>query len=211
MIARVLKPRCGLWSCPYCGQVNKEFWTARVYHATEVRISEGRAISFTTLTTHERLTAAQALSLFPKQWPRLRKRAARRSPEADYVLIPEQHDSGIPHWHMLDTFNLPSRFWKDAARACGMGYMAESEFAETPGGAARYAAKYLGKGLQAAWPPHFRRVRTSQGFPPLPLLPGDEGYEWRALADSAVMEFEVWALQRDGYDVTYGNQTEQEE
>ena len=66
---------------------------------------------------------------------------------------------------MLDTFNLASRWWKDNARSCGLGFMAESEFAKTAGGAFAYASKYLSKQWGIPWPRNFRRIRTSRKYP----------------------------------------------
>lgn len=157
------QPNCGSWSCPYCAENNRKRWTWLIASSTGVHLSNGSQVSFTTLTSHEKLSPSASLIVFPKAWDRLRQRARRQRP-GHYVMIPEQHANGRLHVHMLDTFGLPSRWWKDNARACGLGYMAESEFARTAGGAARYASKYLSKGLGTDWPKGFRRVRTSPGF-----------------------------------------------
>lgn len=160
------RPRCKSWNCPACAETNKRLWTARIYEGTSYLLQMGASISFTTLTTHEKLSSAQSVKLFSQQWRKLHMRARRATGSAirEYVLIPEKHKSGKLHAHMLDTFSLDTRWWKDNARACGMGFMAESEFAKTPGGAANYASKYLGKQLNERWIKNFRRVRKSQHF-----------------------------------------------
>lgn len=116
-------------------------------------------------------------------------------------MIPEAHQSGKMHVHMLDTFALRSRWWKDNGRACGLGYMAESEFAETPGGAARYAAKYLGKSLNEEKLIGVRRVRKSQAF--LKPQSGDELGDWtyERLPDDQPLAHDVQAFERRGYTV----------
>lgn len=165
------RPNCGSWGCPYCAEVNRRVWTWKIAASTEGHLSAGHEVSFTSVTSHERLRSAGSVEVFKRAWPKLARRAERASPGGEYVLIPEPHQSGRLHAHLLDTWNLPTRWWKDNARACGLGYQADSEYAKTAGGAARYAAKYIGKGLGASWPKGFRRVRVSKGFL---MLPEDE-------------------------------------
>ena len=127
-------------------------------------MDQGRKIAFTTLTTHEKLSAHQSASLFASQWPRLRKRARRESGGGEYLMVIELHKSGKIHMHMLDTFQLTQTWWKKNARAVGLGYMAESEFARTIGGVTSYVSKYVTKGLSNFPLMHMRRIRKSQGF-----------------------------------------------
>lgn len=157
-------PNCGSWSCPYCAQNNARLWSWRITEAAAAQLQSGSAISFTTLTSHERLNAAGSIAVFKKAWPQLRKRAQRAAGGGDYVQVPERHASGRLHVHMLDTFNLPRKWWATNSRECGLGYQVETEFARTAGGAARYAAKYLAKQFGTSWPRGFRRVRMSPGF-----------------------------------------------
>lgn len=163
------RPRCKMWSCPYCAHINRQLWTARAYNAAMQFFEHAGNVNFVTLTSHEKLTARQSWYVFPKAWKKLHARAKRRDGKADYVMVPEQHEDGRIHVHMLTTWCLGQEWWKDNGRECGLGYMAEDEIARTPAGCALYISKYIGKQLGGiVWPKGFRRVRTSQDFPKLP-------------------------------------------
>ena len=195
------KPRCKSWKCPACAELNKRAWTARIYEATAFHLAQGASVAFTTLTTHEKLSVEQSWRLFYRQWERLKQRARRKAGGGEYVMIPEAHQSGKMHVHMLDTFALPTRWWKDNARACGLGFMAESEFAETPGGAARYAAKYLGKALNEEKLKGIRRVRKSKGFLKPQSGDGLENWTYVRLPDDVPLALDVEHFERQGYTV----------
>jgi len=195
------RPRCKSWKCPACAEINKRLWTARIYDATAFHLAQGASVAFTTLTTHEKLSPEQSWRLFYSQWKRLLQRARRATDGGEYVMIPEAHRSGKMHVHMLDTFALPTRWWKDNGRACGLGYMAESEFAETPGGAARYAAKYLSKGMVDEKLRNVRRIRKSKGF--LNSSAGEQCTDWlyERLPDDVVLALDVQHYERRGFEV----------
>jgi hypothetical protein len=163
------RPRCKSWNCPVCADINARQWRAKIVDACMWHIDQGHKIAFTTLTTHEKLSPRQSVSLFPSQWKKLRQRANRASGGGEYVMVPELHKSGKLHMHMLDTFGLTQTWWKKNARSSGMGYMAESEFARTIGGVTSYVSKYVTKGLSNFPLMRFRRIRKSQGF----LKPSD--------------------------------------
>lgn len=195
------KPRCKSWKCPACAELNKRAWIARIYEATAFHLAQGASVAFTTLTTHERLSPDASWRLFYPAWRRLLMRARRAAPGGEYVMIPEAHQSGKMHVHMLDTFALPTRWWKDNARACGLGFMAESEFAETPGGAARYAAKYLGKSLNEEKLKGIRRVRKSKGFLNSQSELTLEDWTYVRLPDDVPLALDVDHFERQGYTV----------
>ncbi len=163
------RPRCKLWSCPYCADINRRLWTARAYHAAEVWHDQGKELDFVTLTSHEKLTAKQSWYVWPKAWKKLLARAKYYSKQAEFALVPEQHQDGRIHVHMVATFGLTQAWWKTNGRECGLGYMAEEELVKSPAAAASYVHKYINKQLGAVvWPKGFRRVRTSHQFPKLP-------------------------------------------
>lgn len=173
----VFQPACKQWSCPACAEVNKKRWAVRAFHGYEQLSSEGLEPRFLTLTSHEKLTPEQALWVWPKAWSVLGQRARRAADRFEYILIPEQHQSGKVHIHAIETSVLGKTWWKKNARASGLGYIADEEKIRDPQQAARYVSKYIGKQLDMlVWPRGFRRVRTSQGWPKLPDLPVNE--EW---------------------------------
>jgi hypothetical protein len=145
---------------------------------------------FLTLTSHEHLeTLSKTLYVWPKAWNKLRQRAnyAVRA-KWHWVMIPEMHKDGRLHVHLIESAGLGTRWWKDNARASGLGWRAEEEEfksgADNPARAASYASKYLGKQLGVrSWPRYFHHIRTSQHFPELPPF-GENPYEnviWHAL------------------------------
>jgi len=197
------KPRCKSWHCAACAVINARMWTVRIYQATEALIADGEAISFTTLTTHEKLTPEASWRLFYPAWKRLLQRVRRAAGAGEYVMIPEAHQSGRMHVHMLDTWNLKTRWWKDNARGCGMGYMAESEFAETPGGAAHYAAKYLTKAIVNEQLRRVRKIRKSQGFLKESAPPAGDDWQIEKLDADMPLMVDAHGYEQRGYDVLH--------
>lgn len=196
------QPRCKLWSCPACAEINKSLWAVRAYSAAEQLAGQGNKIDFLTLTSHEKLSAAASLAIWPKAWSKLRQRAYRATGGFQYLLVPEQHKDGRLHVHAIETAGLGERWWKDNGRECGLGYMAEEEKALTAGGAAGYVVKYLSKSLAyTAWPKGFRRVRVSRQWPKMPKLPEIEGWTFEVLSQNEQLDLAFDDLQRAGYTV----------
>jgi hypothetical protein len=204
--AVLFRPRCGLWSCPYCAEINKRRWTARAWHGANIFAENGREIAFLTLTSSPKLSAAGTQEVFYSAWTKLRKRAQRGEPAGEYMMVPEQHQDGRLHAHAIETFNLGSRWWKDNAAACGLGYIAEEEPARTAAGAAWYISKYLAKTLAVTqWSPGFRRVRTSIRWPALPEMPRSEDWVFSLLPPKVAIQAEVERLEKAGYRVVVTN------
>ncbi len=203
LTALFFKPRCKRWSCPYCGAVNQKLWTVRAYQGAERLLDTGEQVSFLTLTSHRQLGAAASVAVFGHAWHNLLDRARRTGP-GQYLLIPERHQDGRLHAHAIETYSLGERWWKDNAAACGLGYMADEEPARSPGGAAWYVAKYIGKTLSAqTWPKGWRRVRTSQGFPKLTPLPQPEGWTITGVPAGDAIATRSQMLRNAGYIVGF--------
>lgn len=202
--AVLFHPRCGLWSCPECAQINKEMWTWRASSGGLVLFQELGAIEFLTLTSHEKLSAAASVDVWPDAWKKLAERARYHGGEFQYFAVPERHKTGRLHVHAIiaTEAQLPKRFWKNAARACGMGYQADLQEVLHVGGVGGYVGKYLAKTLQYShWKKGFRRVRTSQGWPKLPTLPKAEGWDFVTLP-SDVSVADALSVARDlGYEI----------
>lgn len=206
------QPRCKCWGCPACARINAAVWTMRTHHGVMTLAGgdgDGKVegvVSFLTLTSNAKLDDAGSVAVFGDAWNKLRGRARRRVADGEYLMIPERHADGRLHAHAVETFNLGTRWWKDAAAACGLGYIAEEEIVRTPKAAAGYVSKYLAKTLSAAnWPDGFRRVRTSRGWPKLPELPPEDGWDWHALRKDDKLDFEIKRLRAAGFDVAMLN------
>jgi len=198
----VFRPDCKCWNCPSCAARLRARWTARAFEGIEQYIQTGEEFKFVTLTSHERLvTFNQTLFVWPKAWKLLSRRVNYHAKGWHWIMIPEQHRDGRLHVHLIASANLGTRWWKDNARECGLGYKAEeAEFKAgkaEPGRAAAYASKYLGKQMGVkAWPRYFHHIRTSQHFPELPADPENPYDEiaWIALTPKQVLS---WLAQRE--------------
>jgi len=196
------RPRCKMWSCPACAPVNRGLWAVRAYHGANCLETLTNPINFLTITSHEKLGAAASLAVLPHAWDQLNKRARRAAPDYQYLLVPEPHADGRVHIHAIENSGLGERWWKDNARTCGFGYMAEEEELHSAAGAAYYVTKYISKGLGAAcWPRGFRRVRTSRRWPKTPALPVAAGWVFDKLPDRAQLDEAYYRLRDVGYDV----------
>jgi hypothetical protein len=182
---RIVQPGCKMWDCPHCSRRKARQWAVKVYTGIEKFQGDEPAIwHFVTLTSHWKLkTFDSTLAVWPKAWAKLSTRM-RRAAKVNgqimrYVLIPEKHKDGRLHSHMMvnqpfgivisrnNTFY--SKWLRDNAVACGLGFQADIQPLGTPARAAFYTTKYIAKGLDLDdWPKHLRRIRTSQGWPDAP-------------------------------------------
>ena len=195
-VAIVFRPRCKMWKCPYCAQQNKRLWTMRAYYGAEFLQAEHEPLRFITLTSHEKLSARQSWTIWPKAWAKLYMRAKRIQSSASYMLVPEQHRDGRLHVHFLGTWEMSERWWKDNARECGLGYMAEAEQPRSIAHAAWYIGKYVSKQLDTnQWPKGFRRVRPSHNWPKMPSAERPKGWHFHVLGGDDVLQHYVKILE----------------
>lgn len=162
--ALVFRPDCEMWTCEECAEKLRALWTARVAYGTNALIEAGASVNFLTITSHERLkTFAACYAVFPDAWAKLYAAMKRVKPAMAYALIPEKHEDGRMHAHLITDCPVTKRWLKDNARRRGLGYQADCQPVDGVGHAAAYCSKYLGKGLgDELLPPHFRRIRLSQ-------------------------------------------------
>jgi len=198
--AVAFQPRCKLWSCPACAEINRRLWATRTFHGAAALREKGAHIYFLTITSHETLSPAGTVRVFPDAWKKLRQRAYRMAGKYQYLMVPEKHQNGRMHVHMVETAGLGTRWWKDNSRECGFGYMVEEEEC-SDGNAAFYVVKYLGKQMSdnIPWPKRFRRVRVSREWPALPEMERVVGWNWRVLVEK--LDEELERLAQYGFDV----------
>jgi len=185
----IVRPGCKLWSCPACAQRNRRRWSVRIYQGIRDYEQERREWWLATITLlggRFHRDFLRDVAIWRDGWSRLYLRMKRHTsiagnPHLRYVLIPElAPDTERLHVHMLLNDSLTavptkrgkrkwrSDFLKDAAAEVGLGYMNDIEPIKEPQYAAAYASKYVGKSLGVKdWPPNFRRIRTSVGWPEL--------------------------------------------
>lgn len=170
--ALVTDADCECWRCPECAAMLGLRYSATARLGVNTFIQAGRPMRFVTVTSHERLrTFAACAAVWPAAWSKLYARLKRQADgRLDYFIVPERHKDGRMHVHMLMTVSLTSRWFKDNARQCGLGFQADSKPLTSGNLAARYVTKYLTKGVthsQEIFPPRFRRVRMSRTWPAL--------------------------------------------
>jgi len=173
--AILFNPRCKLWSCDYCAELNKEFWIHQATRGAILITTEGRKIQFVTLTSRPYATPTTGLYFLKKNWPLLNRKLkyhtdkwrAALGYEWAYFMVPEHHKSGVVHCHLFAATHYDTvKSWKDFAFSSGFGWRVDVQPLITPEQAASYVAKYLHKGHGAEqWPKGFRRVRHSQNWP----------------------------------------------
>lgn len=198
------QPTCKKWSCAYCGQINAKRWIVRAIKGTEQLLSEGWKVDFVTITSHEKLTAAQSFYVLPRAWKTLHMRYKREIPGDDpgaYYAVPETHLTGVVHSHLIITGGLRKKWWKDNARECGLGYQSEVKEVITLG-VGGYVSKYLGKTLDESWAKGKRRVNTSRSWPAMPELEQTIGWGFKTYYSDQELLPVIESLLKDGYTVT---------
>lgn len=194
------RPLCKSWNCPYCAPRRAWMWQKRAQYGSDI-LTTTNNLDFVTVTSHEKLGAAASLAVLPKAWNKLNRRVKRAAESAEYFAVPEQHKDGRWHLHAIITARLKKKWWKDNARACGLGYQSDVQEVESAGGVGGYVTKYLTKMLQNSnLPNHFRRVRLSHGWPELPQKEfGD--WEFAKLGELDAVNDEMAYLQKRGFTV----------
>lgn len=206
----IYRPGCGLWSCPGCRKTLQRYWVLRVGKHVSKSMKDGGLWEFVTVTSHEKLKTLEAtIAVWPKAWSKLYNKLKYNTPgKLQYVLVPELHENGRMHAHLIVEQTLPTRWWKDAARKAGLGYMAEAEPLNHEWSAAWYVSKYLGKNVgEQDFPKGFRRIRTSQGWPELEPMQGDGVTTFEVIPTKAQQLIALKAWRKSGatvYDLTDG-------
>jgi len=180
--ALVMKSDCDSWECEECQIKKRSQWVARAVLGLMTITSQSQTSTFVTVTTAEWYKEpAAAIAAFPPAWNKLYNRLKRRNNGLMYLMTIEfGQKTNHMHAHFLTNATQNERWYKDNARACGMGYQAKVEPVESDGKAAAYVSKYIGKSLAGkSLPPHFRRVRCSQNWTALADLVGQsDNYDW---------------------------------
>lgn len=178
-LATAHKLGCKSWRCPYCS-IKRKGWLARkCYVGIEHYQASGSAFYFGTVTMHENWRGWASIVNFQTNWNKFYQRL-KRSTDGPlyYCLLPEKHQDGTLHIHLISTCPQPSRWWKDEGRASGFGYINENEPLADAALGAMYVTKYVHKSLgEVDWPRNFRRVRFSIRWP---VPPRDDTWSWAA-------------------------------
>lgn len=165
------QPRCKMWECLTCGNINRLLWQAKIGNGVEVYSLSGiENWTFITITSHPKLkTTSQCLHVWPSAWKKLSTRLRRKHPGIKYALLPEHHKDGRVHWHMVASHGVETNWLKDNCAVSGLGYQALSSPINDSWAAIMYVSKYISKTIgNVGWPKGLRRISTSQKWPELP-------------------------------------------
>lgn len=188
----LIRLRCKMWGCPYCGPVNAIAWRAYLLDRFNKSLKEEKWC-FLTITAHKRAHVTPRASLLNLQqvWKRLYDRLLRRygKEHMQYVRVFETHKSGRFHMHILlnigecydkkqfvikdalDEYRHPDCKWlRMACSQLGGGWRvhirrvweAHTRTANV-GLVVGYILKYMGKQMvDMDMPKHQRRIQTSR-------------------------------------------------
>lgn len=201
--AVIFRARCKMWGCPECAQTNAWVWSFRASEGAHALYDKGHSIDFVTITPHEKLSSKGAWWVMPKAWMKLQARLRRTVGTFQYFQVPELHESGKPHIHMITTAKLPESWWKDNARECGFGYMSDVQEVWSDGGVITYVLKYITKTFtETPMPKGAHRVRTSRGWPKHEREPlGD--WTFKPIPKGPQLDLLANQLEGFGYDVFF--------
>jgi len=198
----VYQPRCGKWGCAYCAQLNKEEWIYAAIYAASHLPAELPSLKFVTITSRSYVGNAKSILIFKMAWPKLIRRVSyHQEVKPEYLLIPEHHQSGKLHAHMLITADHHSdHWWHEQAYKSGLGYQAKEKPVYDPPHAGQYVSKELTKQLAGkTWPKNFRRVRLSLLWPRVPEGEKLPTWEYETELTEGKKNWTVALLRDEGY------------
>lgn len=172
--------------------------------------SEGRGVQFITLTSRAYATPVKSLWFLKQNWPKLNRRIKYHTEKSgdekqrrwSYFMVPEKHQSGVVHIHLLAATPISSEAeWKQHAYQSGFGYILDVSPLVSASAVAGYVSKYLHKGMGAEqWPKGFMRVRHSRDWPIASEKPL-EGWQWETYQNENIIWLEKNALIDMGWEV----------
>lgn len=205
--AILLHATCHLWSCETCALRNARIWIARIIEGCNRLDGEW---SLLTLTAHRNWRKNKSVENLRQGWKKFSNRVIYEAKKNDYPLyyarVWEQHADGSFHLHVLINQNYGTRWAKNTASECGMGYQADWRKIENAGQAAGYVAKYTLKNASVArggieWPKGLRRIETSRNWPKLPDIYEKNEYMWHINSTrEGQLRWAEW-LQHEGYKI----------
>lgn len=181
-IIMLTKPACKLWACPACAARNARRWIARIINGCN-KMDTVNGWHMFTLTAHEKWRGRdRSVKNLRQGWKKLYNRMRRKFGIQHYAKVWEMHKDNTFHLHGLIDCVIPTKWLKDNARQCGMGYQVEIHAVDNAGQVAGYIAKYFLKSEfeqneGEAFPKGLRRIEVSRSWLPLkPIAQND--FSW---------------------------------
>lgn len=172
---------CNTWGCSVCGPAKAYRLGVLAAAASPQRFITLSKVGSDLEIVHERLkTLSKALRRAGYGW--------------EYLSVPEVHENGFWHLHLLQRGDfIPQRVLSARADSAGMGYVVDIRRIRGGAEVPRYLTKYLTKqtlsaGIGAS--KHRKRYRTSRGFWP----GGREACELKAFGPGR----SAWSVESNG-------------
>lgn len=180
----LLRPRCKMWTCPYCSEINRRVWRRHLKTKLSCAPLNSLEWSFSTLTlpeyVHEMETEIDRLfgsiRFIRNQWDRTMKTLKRQYGRFEYVRVLESHKSLALHVHLLasihfddlierDKFHQSPAFQK-IFESYEWGFTDTRHMENGVTGTVNYVTKYMTKTSpnfhSAVSGAHLRRIQTSR-------------------------------------------------
>lgn len=181
-IAMLLQPRCKVWSCKPCAAKNARIWIARIINGVN-KMDTVNSWHMFTLTAHEKWRKSASVKNLRQGWKKLYNRIRYKFKTNYYVKVWEMHEDSTFHLHGLIDAVIPTKWLKDNARQCGMGYQVDIHPVENAGQVAGYICKYFLKSQENVsderqFPRGLRRIEVSRNWLPLPKIEPLISFDW---------------------------------
>lgn len=201
------KAACKCWDCETCAARNARTWIACIINGVN---SLGGQWSFLTVTAHRKMRGKLSFKSIREGWKklynRIREKAINQEKTIAYCKVWEQHKDGSVHLHILINVCFGTKWAKDNAAECGLGFMADWHEVDNAGMVAGYIAKYTLKNAFMArggvsWPKGLRRIEKTRNWPNLPQKIAVLGWGWviKETRGAQLASGDRWAAQ--GFEV----------
>jgi hypothetical protein len=206
-ICLLTKASCQCWDCEPCAARNARKWIARIIMGCNQQDCQW---SFLTITAHEKFRLSKSVANIRQGWKKIYNRILAKMGKTArsllYAKIWEQHKNGSFHIHILLNVCLGTRWAKNNARECGLGFQAEWHEVGNVGMAAGYIAKYSLKNASiqrgmVGWPRGLRRIEVSRNWPKLPDLEQLHAFYWSQSTSREFQSEMAGKYQVQGFDV----------
>lgn len=201
------RPNCKMWNCEPCASSNARLWIAKIINGIN-RL--GGEWSFLTLTAHRHHRKDKSVANLRQGWKKFYNRIlailGKNAENLYYCKVWEQHKDGGFHLHILLSVCFGTRWAKDNAAQCGLGFQADWRQINNAGQVAGYVSKYTLKNATVArgdiqWPKGLRRIETSRNWPILPKKEQDSAWGWIVHATRTGQLISANEFYRRGFDI----------
>lgn len=189
--ATITQGCCNHWNCPRCRLTLAAYHRHRMIEGAKILMETGPLFFWTTTCKGKELDLETADDNYYQWTNRLlatcRARAKKQAMRWEYVQVTERQNRGAAHSHYIHTFapddgrefkaskgktGINSAWFVRVNILAGLGEQCSISVVESSAKVAAYISGYLKKHLSLdVWPPKWKRVRYSRGWPDMALGP----------------------------------------